>query len=660
MKIWIPLVLAAGSLTSPALATSQGTADEAIIAAKKELAEAQAHLEELLAAKEASRIVTATTAAAPEIQWKVVGQKGGNCQEQQGDCQEPKAKAHKGVWGDKGPREIEVHVSGVPSMGDFFQEGHAPQVRVRTLMMDDKGEVHEFQGGEGGVGEWFPRHPMGAGAPQGKMNRGGGHPMHPGMMGGGAPMFMGGPAGDCRCDCMGDGRQEAPRAPQKMQLRKMMFAGPGADSQPHHMMFMGGGKGAPQGMREMILKKMGQHKQEASGMWFGQRGEAKHQEGGWHRGGGDSWFGKGDRGHGQGGHGWWTDGDRERDFPVELFFEECEEGPGQSGMQFGGGHGFDFERMVQDDFDCEGPGDCQDAFIFEDYDASCDEAGECEDFTFDCQEIAKCEDSGSDCSAPKEGSCEAESDCDGGGCEEAQTFAIALTDDEPNWVLGTTGAVNIECEEDFDAELDGLLKQLGADHGQAQIIFMSDDDDEGCAPSSSSCEIEEITCDGTEGLNAVDIDAEIQVLLKELGADGGDAQIIVMSNGKLPSGTKAMDCVVMGDDDCKLDSADCDSGSCDTEGCDMDSDSCEVEVEVCDAAVDAVPCTVAADVDVDAEIDALIREIEADTVVEEPILMDGAVDATPSDAKARIAELESEVADLRDLVESLVKELNKR
>ena len=58
------------------------------------------------------------------------------------------------------------------------------------------------------------------------------------------------------------------------------------------------------------------------------------------------------------------------------------------------------------------------------------------------------------------------------------------------------------------------------------------------------------------------------------------------------------------------------------------------------------------------DIDALIAEIEADLeVIEEPVLRDA---KNVDSEQARIQELETEVSELRELVESLVKELNQR
>ena len=88
----------------------------------------------------------------------------------------------------------------------------------------------------------------------------------------------------------------------------------------------------------------------------------------------------------------------------------------------------------------------------------------------------------------------------------------------------------------------------------------------------------------------------------------------------------------------------------------------EIEAEL--AMADGEPAMGA--IDLDAELEALMAEIEADLVIEEvawePVVEEAVlVDVEVLDAKQeRIDELEGEVAELRELVESLVRELNER
>jgi len=625
MKIWIPLLLAASSLTGTSFAFQHSSADGAIITAKKELAQAQAHLKELLSAEKSAHraVAVAPQAATPKLQWQVVNQSDDQCPNCQAPLPAAKSPAHGAMFkapaAQKGARQIRLDVNAEQAHGFDFGGNRAPEVRVRGLMIDDKGQVHEFgdEDAEGGIsfmgmrGERGERGQMGK-APfkfpgRAQMGGMGMRGMGEGGRGnmGAMQMFPGAGNDDCGCSCeCCEGEHNDARG-----MDAMMFGGRGHGGaqapqvQGRRMMFGGraqGGTQAPQvqGRRMMFITES--NEDSATHDFFMNMGEHGHgdarPEGGEH--GGGNWFSghDDDEGHGnwfQGGHeggehgenGWH---DEDGDMTFEVMFDSDEDFDFEDFFVGGENVEFDCEVDASCDSACEGDfesftefGDCEsDA-------GSCDAgASGCDASASSCDADASgCEASASSCDAGAEQTitlglatcesgvaafedvteaCELESGCESG---ETQSFTFEVEEGEPNWVLGTADTVSVKGidMDNIDAEIEVLLKELGAIEGQSRVIMISGDHN--------------VTPDQIETI---------------INLDGN-------SFGSLT--------------------------------------------------VD----------DTDLEIEALIREIEADINAEAEVIVEAEVVTTVVDSEqSRVDELESEVADLRELVESLVKELNKR
>lgn len=247
MKIWIPLALLASGFASPVLAVQHDSTNDAIQAAKQELEAARMHLKALIAqqakapqAKKEMTFTFDTKALLPEpaaphaIQWDTRTTGQADCEM----CGAPRAPEK--------PMRIQLappHAStpGLPhGQGQSFgaqidhsrmapQESHgmkeahgmqmgdhggaAPRVMVRTMIMDAKGNVHEFGPEDGGQAFFGKLAPHGQKAPRGGMQHMGGmgnmEAMH-GLMG---SMQAQEAKGGCDCDCAcSGGKEQAPKA----------------------------------------------------------------------------------------------------------------------------------------------------------------------------------------------------------------------------------------------------------------------------------------------------------------------------------------------------------------------------------------------------------------------------------------------------------------